>query len=167
MPNDPIIPASYWLTDTLAAGQYPGSVDPQQAAAKVALFHAAGVTTFIDLTHPDDRLEPYETYLSGATRHTFPIVDNDIPTVDQMTQILNAIDTALAQGQVVYVHCWGGHGRTGTVIGCWLVRHGSTRHDAIALIRERRRLLPVYHANPHSPQTTAQHAYVHAWRTSS
>ena len=23
----------------------------------------------------------------------------------------------------VYVHCWGGVGRTGTVVGCWLVRH--------------------------------------------
>ena len=32
----------------------------------------------------------------------------------------------------VYVHCWGGIGRTGTVVGCWLVRHGMTGDEALA-----------------------------------
>ncbi len=31
-----------------------------------------------------------------------------------------------------YVHCWGGVGRTGTVIGCWLLRH-KLAEPAIAL----------------------------------
>ena len=34
-----------------------------------------------------------------------------------MTAILNAIDESMTAGKPVYVHCWGGAGRTGTVIG--------------------------------------------------
>ena len=163
MRPEPIIPASYWVTDTLAAGQYPGSLDPEEAATKVARFVDAGVTTFVDLTHPWDRMEPYEPLLTTQTRLHFPIVDNDIPTAAEMTTILDAIDAALEQDGKVYLHCWGGHGRTGAVIGCWLVRHGSAPDEAIALIHVRRHTLPVFQANPLSPQTREQHALVHGW----
>ena len=37
----------------------------------------------------------------------------------------------------VYVHCWGGIGRTGTTVGCWFVRHGRTGDQALAEIAER------------------------------
>ncbi len=40
------------------------------------------------------------------------------------------------------MHCWGGVGRTGTVVGCWLVRHGLDDGDAIARIATLRRELP-------------------------
>ncbi|MFZ5949388.1 MAG: fused DSP-PTPase phosphatase/NAD kinase-like protein [Candidatus Rifleibacteriota bacterium] len=30
----------------------------------------------------------------------------------------------MAAGKPVYVHCWGGLGRTGVVVGCWSRRHG-------------------------------------------
>ena len=32
-------------------------------------------------------------------------------------------------GRKVYVHCWGGVGRTGTVVGCYLVRQGEREAD--------------------------------------
>lgn len=160
-----IIPASYWVAEALAAGQYPGSRDPVEAAARVARFADAGVTTFVDLTHRWDGMAPYEHLLpADGRRLSFPIVDMDVPTVPQMVDVLDAIDAALAAGDTVYVHCWGGHGRTGTVVGCWLVRHGATYEDAIELIRERRRPLPVYRLNPESPQTAAQHDFVRDWQ---
>ena len=40
-----------------------------------------------------------------------------------MLAVLDAIDIALCEGHGVYIHCWGGVGRTGTVVGCWLKRH--------------------------------------------
>ena len=122
------------------------------------------MTTFIDLTHSAEAMQPYDHLLDGATRTAFPIVDNDIPSVAEMSEILDAIDAALERDEVVYVHCWGGHGRTGTVIGCWLVRHGATYNEAVSQIDEWRRPLPVYRANPDSPQTRAQHTFVRAWR---
>jgi len=163
MTPERIISASYWVTERLAAGQYPRAKDPEESAAKVARFAGAGVTRFIDLTHPADGMLPYEQLLDGATRVAFPILDNDIPTEDEMSEILDAIDSALAHGDSVYVHCWGGHGRTGTVIGCWLVRHGATYKEAISRIDTWRRRLPVYRTNPLSPQTPEQHAFVRAW----
>lgn len=41
-----------------------------------------------------------------------------------MTRILDQVDLMLNQGNSVYIHCWAGRGRTGTVAGCWLARHG-------------------------------------------
>ena len=35
----------------------------------------------------------------------------------------------------MYLHCWGGVGRTGTVVGCWLVRHGRTGDEALGSSR--------------------------------
>ena len=35
------------------------------------------------------------------------------------------------RGQRAYVHCWGGIGRTGTLVGCYLVRRGMAGSDAI------------------------------------
>ena len=43
-----------------------------------------------------------------------------------MAGLLDAIDTAMRDGKTVYLHCWGGVGRTGNVVGCSLVRHGHT-----------------------------------------
>jgi hypothetical protein len=44
---------------------------------------------------------------------------------------LDHIDLILESLGKPYVHCWGGNGRTGTVIGCWLVRHGRTPDQAL------------------------------------
>jgi hypothetical protein len=159
---EPIVPDSYWVTDQLAAGEYPGATTEPGARAKVARFEIAGITLFVDLTHPTDRLEPYEPYLTAARRGHHAIADNDVPPAGEMTATLDAIDAALAEGETVYVHCWGGIGRTGTVIGCWFVRHGRT-YEAIELIRELRRPTPDYRRQPDSPQTSAQHAFVEQW----
>ena len=45
--------------------------------------------------------------------------------------ILDDLDSFLEQGRNVYVHCWGGSGRTGTIIGCWIRRHGLANADEI------------------------------------
>ncbi len=55
-------------------------------------------------------------------------------------ETLDAIDEEIARGGVVFVHCWAGCGRTGVVVGCWLVRHGSDPHDALARIAKSRGL---------------------------
>jgi protein-tyrosine phosphatase len=122
-----------------------------------------GVTRFVDLTHPADGLEPYDALLAAdASRLAHPIVDFGTTTIPHMTRILDDIDVALADGRTCYGHCWGGIGRTGTVIGCWLVRHGRDDGDPIARIAELRR--EVGAAARVSPETTAQRAMVTAWK---
>ena len=56
-----------------------------------------------------------------------------------MEQILDAIDRGIARGHAVYVHCWGGKGRTGTVVGCHLIRNNrATPDNFVDVIRELR-----------------------------
>jgi protein-tyrosine phosphatase len=55
--------------------------------------------------------------------------------METVVAVLDAIDGALAAGGTVYVHCWGGRGRTGVIVGCWLVRHGlAAPADAVAAL---------------------------------
>jgi hypothetical protein len=156
-------PESYRVAEGLLAGPYPGSLDPAAAMRRLRAFSRHGVTVFVDLTHPADPLEPYERWLAPASRRvSHPIVDMGTTTVPHMTRILDDVDAAIASGGSAYVHCWGGLGRTGTVVGCWLVRHGLDGGDAIARIAELRRDLA--DAFVASPQTAAQCAMVSAWK---
>jgi hypothetical protein len=154
---------SYWVVDGLLAGEYPGSADPEEAARRIRAFAQHGVTLFVDLTHPGDPLEPYARLLAaGATRVAHPIVDFGTTTIPHMTRILDDVDAAVERGGTAYVHCWGGIGRTGTVVGCWLMRHGLEGDDPIRRIAELRR--DVSDASVASPQTSAQRAMVRAWK---
>ena len=90
-----------------------------------------------------------------------PIVDLNVP--EQMDSILDAIDAALDDGKTIYVHCWGGVGRTGTVVGCWLVRHGSAGPAALDQVAKWWKDVGKSHRVPQSPETSDQRAYVHRW----
>jgi protein-tyrosine phosphatase len=87
---------------------------------------------------------------------TLLIPDFGCPSVDEMRAILTTIDTELADGRRVYVHCHAGIGRTGTVAACWLVEHGSDPEEALRLVTERR--------GTRSPETDEQWAFVRAWK---
>jgi hypothetical protein len=154
---------TYRVADTFLAGPYPGSIDPAETFRQIRAFARHGVTRFLDLTHPADALEPYDRWLDpSAVRIAHPIVDLGTTTIPHMARILDDVDAAVATGTSVYLHCWGGLGRTGTVVGCWLMRHGLDGDDPIRRIAELRRELP--DARFASPQTAAQRAMVTAWR---
>jgi protein-tyrosine phosphatase len=131
-----------------------------------------GITDFIDLTTPGE-LDPYEDLLHelGQTRQLqvdylrLPIVDMSVPEdPGNMTRILDEIDQRIDTGGTVYVHCWGGIGRTGTVIGCYLVRQGLTGDSALGQLA---RLWPQMEKSAWyetTPQTPEQFDYVRRWR---
>ena len=129
----------YWVEPgQFLAGEYPMVKDDEAASRdKLAALAEAGVNTFIDLTE-DGELSPYSQWLdSDQTYYRFPIWDVDIPdTPGITTKILDTIDTHIAKGEVVYLHCWGGVGRTGTVVGCWLTRHGYPGSPALERLAE-------------------------------
>jgi hypothetical protein len=160
---EPPIPESYLVAERLLAGEYPGAPDPGTAERRLRTFADGGVTMFVDLTHPADALAPYEHLLgAGMGRIAHPIVDLGTTTVPHMMRILDDVDAALADDRSVYVHCWGGIGRTGTVVGCWLVRHGLDDGDPVRTIARLRRRTP--DAWTASPQTAAQRAMVTGWK---
>jgi hypothetical protein len=154
---------SYVVADRFLAGAYPGSWNRDVAARRMSAFEQHGVTVFVDLTHPADSLEPYDSWLGTGTRRIrHPIDDFGTTTIPHMARILDDIDEALDDDGSVYLHCRGGIGRTGTVVGCWLVRHGLDGGDPVGRIAELRRSIsdpPVA-----SPETEAQRAMVEAWK---
>src|SRR5688572_25036717 len=169
------IPNSYVLLDgRLIAGEYPGDRRDGPAKAKLGALLDAGVRTFIDLTEsheldPYDRLLAAEAKARGAqARHVrFPIRDVSVPrSAEVMREILDAIDAGLRYGGKVYVHCWGGVGRTGTVVGCHLVRSGLSGEEALARVAALFRSMEKSSRRNRSPETDEQEAYVRAWRES-
>ena len=162
---------SYWvIPGRFAAGEYPGALERGEATRQVKTLLNAGINYFIDLTRPGE-LDPYagiaeeEARRLGSTvvheRH--PIADASVPSPEQMARTLDAIDAALGAGKTVYVHCWGGVGRTGTVVGCWLVRQGRTGDEALEQLAEWWQGVEKIYRRPISPETSEQHEYVRGW----
>jgi protein-tyrosine phosphatase len=165
------IPDSYWvLSGRLLAGEYPGRVDEHTTRKRIDALLEAGVDLFIDLTQPHE-LVPYAELLGDEAkiyevdaRHVrFPIGDFGLPTVEQMNSILNAIDAGLQAGHKIYLHCWGGIGRTGTTVGCYLVRQGNTGAEALSQLAGWWRRVPKSIFHPYSPETKDQMDFVLRW----
>lgn len=130
---------SYWVVPgKLLAGCYPGAQTLSSAIEKIQCLIDAGVTDIVCLmeaTETGRGGRPFDDYLAPArkaaaaagrelrwSRH--PIVDGSITTVEAIRGTLHVIDAAIERGGTIYVHCWGGRGRTGTIVCCWLIRHG-------------------------------------------
>jgi protein-tyrosine phosphatase len=91
-----------------------------------------------------------------------PIKDLTTPTKGQMKHILDVIDSAM-EDRIVYLHCWGGNGRTGTVVGCYLVRHDIVSgQEALEFLQGLRHGLET--ADRPSPETDEQIDMVRRWK---
>lgn len=167
LPND-----AYWVTEgSFMAGPYPGKPEEARAIQTLAQLTDVGVTHFIDLTFPQgessDDLEPYSHLLDNLPNGRRPdysrysIVDLSVPSSELMTEILNEIEDKTSEGEVVYVHCWGGVGRTGTVVACHLIDSGMTSDQALGFLRSVRRDLIRGHRP--SPEMPEQEGFVRAW----
>jgi protein-tyrosine phosphatase len=161
----------------LVAGEYPGSPpsNPTSALeAKLAGLLGAGVTAFVDLTESHE-LDPYAPALlalaaerrAEVLHERMSIVDMNVCGPDFMRAVLDRIDGLLAEGHTIYVHCWGGVGRTGMVVGCWLVRQGMTGEAALAEVARLFGTMSPEKVRRHrawgSPQTREQREVVRRW----
>jgi len=166
------VPGSYWVIDgALLAGEYPAMFDREHTRARLSELLDVGIRTFVNLTETSESLTAYDDLLRELggergveTKHLrFSIRDHDVPAErDLMIRTLATIRNEIASGRPVYVHCWGGIGRTGTVIGCWLVEEGLAGENAIARIAELRAAAP--DRTIRSPETDGQCRYVREWR---
>lgn len=170
MSNTPITD-SYWLVPgRLLAGEYPGARTGEEARRKLCAFLDAGIDFFLDLTEEDEGFAPYAPLLleeavargRTVTYKRLAIPDLGAPTAARMHEIQQVITSAFDEGHTVYVHCWSGIGRTGTVIGCYLVEQEVSGAEALAEIRRLRR--GIADSRRKSPETGAQEDFVKSWR---
>lgn len=160
--NKPII-NSYRITDQIYAGEYPGDKSADKAREKLRLFQTFGITHFIDLTE-DGELASYADLLPATMTHIrFAIRDTSIPehvapVRDLIQQIRTIVDAD--PSNKIYIHCWGGVGRTGTIVGCLLAEmYGCGYEEAL------RRLCALFQDCPKSsyrvtPENNLQRLFV-------
>jgi len=169
----PPIPNSYWVNDHLLAGEYPAGVDIRSTREKLAHLLDAGISVFIDLTEHFE-LPPYDAILKEeaaarglSVEHVrMSIRDANVTTVRHMREILAQIGRHAQANRAAYVHCWGGVGRTGTVVGCHLVEQGQTGDEALAEVARLFATMSREKLTNHpdgSPETDEQKAMIRAW----
>ena len=103
------------------AGEYPGDKYGEKATEKLKRMYHFGIRHFIDLTE-EGELCPYNHLLPSDTTYTrFPIPDCGVPkSIESVRRLLLRIEELKKMEGYVYVHCWGGVGRTGTIVACYL-----------------------------------------------
>jgi len=171
MSNLPII-ESYWVQENrFLAGEYPGTYNPEATRRRIDSFLEAGIDTFIDLTQPNENV-PYEiilkeqahAYSVNAQYQRFAIRDHRTSSQETMTHILNFMDESLENKRNIYIHCWGGIGRTGLAVACYLIRHGMKNQQALEHVNKLYKTRPNNPYYPRSPETQEQIDFVLNWR---
>jgi Cyclin-dependent kinase inhibitor 3 (CDKN3) len=173
--TDKPFPQSYWVHESLlCAGQYPGAETAAARDEKLAGLLDCGLRRIINLMWPGESSRggrPFDPYLPrlcelAAERGLaiewlgFPIRDASAPTTERMAEIVAAIADGLRRNVPTYVHCWGGHGRTGTAVACHLMGRGHSAEEAVAEVLRLRTGLP----KSHDPFEGDQRAFIRAWR---
>ena len=176
-PNPVPFNLAYWVVPgKLMAGCYPGSEVPAEADSNLTGLLDHGIRHFVNLMQPCEVNRtgsvflPYEKPLKAiaaakgyeVTVERLAIKDMGIPSRAEMARILDRIDTNIEQNRPVYAHCLGGIGRTGTVVGCYLARHGyAVDQQLIAHIQELRKNVVTHHLM--SPETNQQIDLILSW----
>jgi protein-tyrosine phosphatase len=158
----PPIRSSWWVEDgKLLAGPTPAEYEN---ISRLKKFLEYGLTAFLDLR---DHREVFDGAPVVKYRHktpsevsycNFPMLDGTAPeTCEEMDDIVRMIDGWIENGKKVYVHCYGGHGRTGLVIACWLIKNKQVgAMKAVSMLYDFRKESSEELCKISCPQTTAQ-----------
>lgn len=179
---------SNWvILDRLMVGAYPSSFDDTENEQILRSILECGITTFVCLQleylHgvPEHQwrngvsLRPYiedALEICEAERANNTIVNPehlkflhhgivDCGTTTDLTVLELALDICwrMVADEVVYLHCWGGHGRTGTVVAVTLgLMYGCASHEALNRTQTYHdlRVCPLNVPSPQTPQQRRQ-----------
>ncbi len=146
VPTSPAVPveARHYVSDSfgprgflwLKKGQLAGTPRPgifHDIDYDLRALQRVGVNVLISLTQTpvdSNALVPF-----GMQHISSPIPDMGAPTAKQAVALCGEIDTLLAAGNTLAVHCRAGLGRTGTVLAAYLVWEGASALRALDTVR--------------------------------
>ena len=157
-------PACFRVEPGIWAGSHIGAGVTDQTEAHIGWLALEEIGYIIDLSSPEDQLPSYHALLTKIAPQiqyrNYPIRDGIVPSPALMVAILDRIAWCRTNNIALYIHCWGGVGRTGTVIACWFMRGGLSARAAIGLLNERRKVAGL---RRQSPDFHAQIDFVEQW----
>ena len=165
-----MIENAYWVEEgKVLAGPYPRHpMKEDETKQQLNWLCEQGITHIIDLTAPGERAPYKDDFLQSCQRYNiqgnherWPIVDFGLPDASLMRDIQDEIKRILDEGGKVYMHCYAGIGRTGTVAACYLVEQGMSGEEALVKLQTLREHTP--HGKYRSPENEAQREIVLGW----
>lgn len=104
----------------------------------VRIWKEADLDVIVSLLTPDETVQ-WELAAEGQLCQKcnirfldFPIEDHGVPISQADTfELASKLHNALASGQGIGIHCWGGIGRSGLIAACVLVRGGVDPNEAL------------------------------------
>jgi N-glycosidase YbiA len=152
--------ASYFIKNKALFGSFPSQL-------AITELEQEGVRFFVDLTYSDEKkITPYKTEYKYIS---YPIKDRQIPTdsynfvcfIVKIAEIINN----LKPNELLYIHCKGGHGRSGIVVAVLLcyIFHLSPEHaiEYTTNYHSNREVMKEKWRNLGSPQTPYQKSFVY------
>lgn len=127
---------------TILPGRRDWSRDLQQDLDVITGQEIKAVLTLVTLDElrdfgVPDLLEQYRA--RGLDSLHLPVMDQSVPTPDQLRTALHWMDSHLQQGHKILIHCVGGIGRSGTIAAAWLKKNrGLSPAQAINTVRRYR-----------------------------
>lgn len=177
MNNEPFS-QSFWVKEgMLCAGHYPSDRNESARSEKLNGLLDCGIQRVINLMEGHERNligEPFEDYserlvqlasirnIKSPKCFRIPLRDGRAPTIAQMQAVLMMIYDGIEHNIPTYIHSWGGHGRTGTAICCYLIGKGKTAEESITQLLAWRDSLP----RRHFPLENDQQSFIeqaHLW----
>lgn len=183
-------PWSNWvIPGRVIAGAYPASLDDQETEKILATLLELGMNTFVCLQAEVNINTPEHAWRSGHGLRPYikdaqkilsrahetqnpkiqqqkidflhlPIIDGNVTTDSAMNRLVEDVMERVLRGERLYVHCWGGHGRTGTLIAVMLGRLYGLPYTNALRYTQAFHDSRVYPQGVRSPQTPVQRAQV-------
>ena len=148
---------SSFIDDLALFGKFPNEEQVEELEER-------GVSLFLDLTTEAEDL-PLYSCRPGNQIFYYPIQDGRVPQDMKDFQIyIEALTERLCRGQKMYIHCKGGHGRSGVVVACLLRSYYNLdAEEALRLTNlyhDQRPVMDARWRHLGSPQTRTQKTFV-------